>query len=282
MPEYCRLIFTAITLFAQGFTAFASSTQTRLDEDIANGKPIVIQLSVALADNKHQWIVPVPAAIGNGQDAGSNLYWGARYGVKTYMTKTAGWEKLASFKPQDDRILERLVLKRSFTRKGRAVPVYLVADAWDGKFISDTIRQFIRYNAGADALVLQVDGKKLNAGSNAHLVVYIGHNALMDYAGLANLRLPNQEAGETNPTNDAIVLACKSKPYFLSRLQAVNAHPLLLTSGLMAPEAYSLSAAIEQWITGNGDNEVRKAAAASYDHFQKTGRKAAERLFGVQ
>lgn len=68
------------------------------------------------------------------------------------MIKNAGWEKVASVETQDDRISERLVLEKSFSRKGRSVPIYLVADAWDGKYINDTIKQFMRYNAGNDVL----------------------------------------------------------------------------------------------------------------------------------
>ena len=43
----------------------------------------VIHIVVALCDNQYQGIVKVPAGIGNGQDARTNLYWGAGYGVKT-------------------------------------------------------------------------------------------------------------------------------------------------------------------------------------------------------
>ena len=35
-----------------------------------------IHVLVALCDNKYQKIVPVPQAIGNGQDPKNNLYWG--------------------------------------------------------------------------------------------------------------------------------------------------------------------------------------------------------------
>ncbi|MEM6697149.1 MAG: hypothetical protein AAF599_02045, partial [Bacteroidota bacterium] len=41
-----------------------------------------IHVFVALCDNVNQGIVPVPEHLGNGQDANSNLYWGAAYGVK--------------------------------------------------------------------------------------------------------------------------------------------------------------------------------------------------------
>ncbi len=276
------IITTTALLFCLSLylTAFAVSTQVRIDSDLSKGKPIVIQVSVALADNKNQWIVPVPEEIGNGQDPRTNLYWGALYGLKTYMTKKAGWKKLASVQVNDERILERLVLKKHFIRKGKSVLVYLVADAWDGKYIVDTIKQFIRYNAGYDVFSVNADGKKIYAGGKAHLIVYIGHNALMDYGGIKSILFSEQESAKDNPDNDSIVLACKSQPYFSSRLKEVKAHPLVLTTGLMAPEAYSLHSAIEQWIAGASDVQVRKAAAGSYSKYQKISVKAAERLFG--
>lgn len=43
-----------------------------------------VHVFVALCDNKYQGIVPVPAAIGNGQDPNSNLYWGCSAGIGTY------------------------------------------------------------------------------------------------------------------------------------------------------------------------------------------------------
>ena len=89
-------------------------------------------------------------------------------------------------------------------------------------------------------------------------------------------------AAQGNPENDAIVLECKSKLYFSERLREVKAHPLVLTSGLMASEAYSLHAAITQWVSGSPDIQVRKAASAIYARYQKTGRRATERLFGAR
>jgi len=275
-------IIALIILLNHSYIAIGSSTQIRMDNDIAVGKPIVIHVSVALADNKNQGIVPVPPPIGNGQDARTNLYWGARYGVKTYMIKDGGWEKLVTLRPSDKRILERLVLKRVFSRKGHAVPAYLVADAWDGKFIIDTIEQFLNYNAGKDVFDVQLKNKKIRTGGNAHLIVYIGHNALMDYAGVKSFAISNPKVESNRQENDAIVLACKSEKYFLSRLKKLGAYPLVLTTGLMAPEAYSLNAAIKEWIAGGNEIQVKKAAADSYNKYQITGRNAAERLFGVK
>ena len=276
------LIIVLIFILNHSQIAFGSTTQQRMDNDIAEGKPIVIQVCVALADNKNQWIAPVPEAIGNGQDVRSNLYWGARYGIKTYLTKDGDWEKAVTLRPNDKRILERIVFKRGFSRNGQVVAVYLVADAWDGKYIKDAIKQFLNYNAGKDIFSVQLENKKIHAGGNAHLIVYIGHNALMDYIGGSSLTVLNPKAASNKQQNDAIVLACKSEQYFSSRIKKLGSYPLVLTTGLMAPEAYSLHAAIEQWVAGKNEKQVRKAAAAIYNKYQKTGQHAAERLFGVK
>ncbi|MBN2419112.1 MAG: hypothetical protein JXL81_06975 [Deltaproteobacteria bacterium] len=278
MMKIKGIIFAFLVIFlCCPATTLSSSTQKRIDNDISAGKPVVIHVSVALADNDNQGIVPVPASIGNGQDARTNLYWGARYGVKTYLIKDGGWEKVIILKPDDKRILERLILKKYFARDGQDIPVYLVADAWDGRYIRDTIIQFLNYNAGKDVIDIRLKDREIQAGGNAHLIAYVGHNGLMDYSNVSN---PEMEAGK--PENDAIVLACMSEQYFLSRLKKLGAHPLVLTTGLMAPEAYSLDAAVRVWITGGDDKQVRKAAAESYNRYQKTGLKAAERLFGVK
>ncbi|MGZ8943598.1 MAG: hypothetical protein ACXW00_12585, partial [Methylobacter sp.] len=53
-----------------------------------------ISVIVSLVDNLTQGIEPVPAKIGNGDDPRNNLYWGALYGVKTFLSKADGWRNL--------------------------------------------------------------------------------------------------------------------------------------------------------------------------------------------
>src|SRR5260221_8735004 len=86
---------------------------------------LVIHVTVALCDNQHQGIVPVPALIGNGRDLRNNLYWGADYGVKSWMLRHEKWERVNATGSQPDAVLERLVLPR--TNDGRGG--YLIADA---------------------------------------------------------------------------------------------------------------------------------------------------------
>jgi hypothetical protein len=237
---------------------------------------------VALADNRYQAIVPVPHQLGNGQRPRSNLYWGARYGLRTFLLRDGGWTLQAQVKPADKRILQRIVLRKVYHHRGMPLRVYLVADAWDGRYIRQTIRQFLRFSAGHDVINIKHGNTRFRAGGNSHLLVYIGHNALMD-TGVPADKLPVTPARRPgSPAHDAIVLACTSKPYFSNYLASVKSHPLLLTTGLMAPEAYSLHAAIAGWVRGYSPREVRKAAARAYARYQRITTTAARRLFDAR
>jgi hypothetical protein len=52
-----------------------------------------------------------------------------------------------------------------------------------------------------------------------------------------------------------------------------------LTTGLLAPEAYTLKAVFDGWIAGQRGKNVTKRAATAYNRYQKCGEKAAARLF---
>src|SRR5688500_15113954 len=95
-----------------------------------------IHVLVALADNYSQGIVPVPDKIGNGNDAANNLYWGCKYGVKTYFKNHTNWKLVKEIKNPAKNILERLVFKN------KSAEIYLVADAYKGSAIKQTITDF--------------------------------------------------------------------------------------------------------------------------------------------
>ena len=77
---------------------------------------------------------------------------------------------------------------------------------------------------------------------------------------------------------EAIVLACLSKSYFAAPLRAAGAQPLLWTTGLMAPEAYTLKSALDGWVARESNEQIRERAAGAYDKYQKCGIKGARRL----
>jgi hypothetical protein len=80
-------------------------------------------------------------------------------------------------------------------------------------------------------------------------------------------------------TREAMVLACASKSFFAAGLRPTGAQPLLWTTGLMAPESYTLKAAVEGWIAGESAEEIRQRAAEAYAKYQKIGLAGAQRLF---
>jgi len=131
---------------------------------------------VALCDNVNQGIVPVPIKIGNGQDPANNLYWGCGFGVKTFFKKQANWKLIKQIKNPDIQIYERLVFKHD------EFPVYMIADAYDGAAIRQTITDFLNYAAGLNKIQIDVDAEKITGGGNADLICYVGHDGLMDFS----------------------------------------------------------------------------------------------------
>ena len=65
----------------------------------------MIHVFVALADNVNQGIVPVEASLGNGDNAATNLYWGAAFGIRTFFSKNRDWELISVTPNPSARIL---------------------------------------------------------------------------------------------------------------------------------------------------------------------------------
>jgi hypothetical protein len=216
----------------------------------AFAEPLRVHITVALCDNATQGIVPVPAAIGDGHNPRTNLYWGAMYGVKSWLRRD-GWTIEKAPSPHAA-ILERLVARKKIAGRD----VLLTADAWRGSRIREAITAFLEQASA----------------SGTDVVAYIGHDGLMEFTVA-----PRIAKAVKKPR--AIVLACASRQYFSEHLRRAGSEPLLLTTGLMAPEAYTLTAAIDAHVRGT---DVREAAAQAYHKYQKCGIKAARRLFATK
>jgi hypothetical protein len=226
-----------------------------------------IHVFVALCDNEHQGIAPVPKELGKGDDPAHNLHWGAAYGVKTFLSKSQDWTLVKTEKNPSQEVLERIVFKHKKTR------AYLVADAYRGDQIRKAVADLLDASAGNNPATLELDKERLGLCGAADLVVYVGHNGLMDFA--VESPAPAKDA----KPRDAMVLACKSKPYFQPRLSQFKCRSVLLTTGFMAPEAYTLEAAVAGWLAKEPADKIQERAARAYDKYQKCGLKAATRLF---
>ncbi|HLG39225.1 MAG TPA: hypothetical protein VI461_06130 [Chitinophagaceae bacterium] len=274
MIGFRHYFFTVCLL--PGFFCAGNSNQPKIAEDtipvkeqahLNNDSSIkAIHVFVALCDNKYQGIVPVSASLGNGRDPKTNLYWGSAYGIKSYFKKSNEWKLVSTQLKPTGNILERLLFKH------KTKEVYLLADAYDGQFIKQTTIDFLNASSGKNEIEIETANKKIYFSGASDLLAYIGHDGLMDFS------LSQKFESSSNKKRETIILACYSKNYFASHLKPSGATPLLWTSGLMAPEAYTLHDAIHEWINNNPDNQIREAAAKAYSKYQKCSLKAAKNL----
>jgi hypothetical protein len=226
-----------------------------------------IHVFVALCDNVHQGIVPVPEKLGNGEDPANNLYWGALYGTKTFLQKSPAWMLVKTEKNPSEEVLERAIFRHKTAR------AYLVADGYRGAKIKKAMEDFLDAAAGHYPQRLPLAKESVGTYGAADLVVYVGHNGLMDVNAV-------QPTSVQDPRpKGAMVLACKSKPYFQPRLSQLRCQSVLLTTGFMAPEAYTLEAAVAGWLAAEPAEKRIDRVARAYDKYQKCGLKAARRLF---
>ncbi len=244
------------------------NTSAPKSETIAKitNKAKIIHVLVALCDNVNQGIVPVPAHLGNGEDTEKNLYWGAAYGVKSYFGKSASWQKVATVANPKENVLERVIFKH------KTQNVYLIADAYRGSKMKETINDFFSAITGEKLENVTVNNQTIQTLGSANLVAFVGHDGLMDF------KLEKEIVKKDEAKRDAIVLACASRNYFGEHLKKTNAKPLLWTSNLMAPEAYILHDALEGWIRGETDSQIQSRAASAYAKYQKISVKSASNL----
>lgn len=219
----------------------------------AFGADRTIGVFVALADNESQGLVPVPKAIGKGDDPEHNLYWGASEGLKGVFDRSPEWK----LQQKNDTPVNAQVLRERVYRheKGKAT---LTAKAYHGAFIEQCIRDF--------ETAIQT--------RSYDFVVYIGHNGLMDF----QLPLPQSKKPAAKPA-DCAVLCCKSQKYFQERIEAAGGRPVLLTTQFMYPGSFLLRAAANSWLDGGSADLIRQCAGNAYAQNQKLSKKAGLGVF---
>jgi hypothetical protein len=217
-----------------------------------------IYVIVSLVDNVSQGIVPVPAKIGNGNDPRSNLYWGAAYGVKTFLSKADGWQNLGCRQNISDTILERC----EFAWQDKLT---VTADAYRGSRIGQAMLDFMQLAATPPA------------AARREMAVFIGHDGLMDEQNQSVVqRFPKHaEHGK-----EAVVLACLSDEFFAEHLVAAGSKPVVTTFSFMAPEAYVLEAVARGFAEHASEADLRSAAANAYANYQHISAKAGKSVFG--
>lgn len=228
----------------------------------------VVHVIVALADNEHQGIAKLNGTLGDGSLPQSNINWGAGHGMKSHFDWAPEWERLETRKPDKAHILDRAVWKH------RDSAVYLIADAYDGRHLREATEDLLLYASGGGAGIVGLGGKVIACGGNADLIVFMGHNGLMDLTIEKAFR-PTDDHGNQR---EVMILAPISRGFFTHHVRATGAKPLLWTTGLLSTEAYTLRGALIGWVAHESDEAIRERAAKAYDQYQRTGIAGARRL----
>lgn len=222
---------------------------------VATARGADIRVFVALADNKTQGIIPVPAKIGDGDDAAHNLYWGCDEALPPLFRASADWKFVSREPGAKPAIIERL---RFAHQSGRW---QLIVEAYRGSAIRECTVDFFQALAGDEPV------------EAVPLVAYLGHDGLMDFT------LPEDAIPQRGPGRQAIVLCCISERFFGPHLERAGAHPLLTTTQLMYPGGFILRDALAGWTRGETPAQIRDRAAAAYAKNQGISVKAARGVF---
>jgi len=242
----------------------------RLEGKIRDKKPLVVHVFVPLCDNDNQGIVPVSNSLGDGTNLRTNLYWGARYGVKSFFRIRKDWRLLKSELFEENEVMERVVFKKTYPNQAQ---VFLVADAYRGDQMQKCLVDYFHSLAELKLDTVQLEnGEFILANGHADLLCFNGHNGFMDTDIDPVVKKSREE-------KDAVAIACVSDVFFREPLNYVKAYPLVTTSSLLAPEAYVLANVIDSWANLEDEAEVRLNAARAYNEYQKCGLKGARGIF---
>jgi hypothetical protein len=242
----------------------------RLAAKIAIGEPLVIHSLIPLCDNENQGIVKVNQSLGDGLNLSTNLYWGAKYGFKSHFRRDSNWTLLTSYGQPSEHILERVVFERNYPD---GTKVLLIGDAYRGDRMRACLFDYFHSLAGSltDTLVL-TNSRRVATNAAADLLIFNGHNGLMDSYIEPFDNVDGKE-------KDAVAIACISSSYFNEYFIHLKAYPLLMTTSLLAPEAYVLSNVIDAWVGQESEEEILLSAARGYNEYQKCGMRGAKSLF---
>ncbi|WP_224363048.1 hypothetical protein [Hyalangium versicolor] len=218
---------------------------------------IEIEVFVPLCDNS--LIACGRAAAGEPRSLEANLYWGAAYGAERFLSRAPGFRvRSRQDAAPDAAVLRELVLERTPTQGERTVRLLL--HAYAGDRIDTALEDFLSAAAG---------------GSSADLVVWAGHDRLMDRAPPETRAIPGAAS------RPVVVLACMSEQFFGPVLRSLGARPVALTRTLMAPEAYLLEA-LAAAVARHGPMEagaIRSALVDAYARYQRITPRAASSVF---
>lgn len=254
-------LFVAIQFSVQGQSTDAEPLTSResikinLRHKIDNNIPLIIHVLIPLCDNDNQGIVPTSASLGDGMSLRTNLYWATSSATKKFFQKHSEWNLVYSNLDVNEHVLERVVYERNY----KHTKVYLIADAYHGDRMEQTINDFLASLSGHKKEEITInETTKIGISSHADLIIFNGHNGMMD-----NIEVSDW-INNGNKRIDAVINACLSYEYFETELINTNAYPLARTRSLLHPGAYVLTQIIDDWVNMKPEEQICKNAGAAY------------------
>lgn len=231
------------------------SIKVRLKTKIENKEPLIVHLFVPLCDNDHQGIVPTTKNLGDGLNLRSNLYWATSGGTKGYFNKLADWKMVYNTFDADTNVLERIVYKRNY----KTATVYLVADAYRGDRMEETINNYLASisNNRHESIQLK-DSTLLKIAGHSDLIMFNGHNGAMD-----NIEI-KQWINTSDKRTDIVMNACLTYDYLQPEFMEAGGYPLVRTNSLLYPGAYVLEQIIDDWVAGTEEKQLCLNAGRAY------------------
>ena len=220
----CTLVVCAATA-AHAEEAALDALYDDVARDLRAGKPLVVDVEVALCDNTI--ITCGGRGLGDGDDLSRNLYWASDGGLRGWFERRGSPWRRVERRGRDGDVLETVVYERSvapggaWRRHGVRAPfvVRVVAHGWRGRAIDGALDSFV---------------SRLDDG-DAQIVAYVGHNGGMDRETLA---WPPPRAG--GRMRGFVAVACLTRDYLLRALSAPTRVPLLLTKDLLFAGSHAL------------------------------------------
>ena len=247
-----------------------SALTDRVIDDLAAGKPLVVQAHVPLCDS--HIIACGNAKLGNGEAPDENLYWATSEGFVGWLGRRgSGWKQVLHADGTgidrdilDVRVWTRTVEASAAWRKRGVparVPVYIVAFAWRGQAIDRALATYWSDLYGLDHRdVTLADGTVLAAGGAAQVVAYVGHNRLYDVAPPDWAKLSNDKA----PVRGTFAIACNTGPFMADHVSSAQRVPLLYTNDFLMASAGAFEGAVLAYATGGNYLAIRIGAARGY------------------
>ncbi len=185
----------------------------------------------------------------------SNLYWATSGGTKAYFKKQPSWKLVYSALDIDTNVLERVVFERNYEE----ATVFLVADAYRGDRMEETINDYLSAISQNRSDTIQLENDlSIAAGEGADLIIFNGHNGVMDYIEIKpwiNL---------TEKRTDIVMNACVSYGYLQEEFMLAGGYPLVRTNTLLYPGAYVLEEIIDNWVAGIDEKDLCLKAGKKY------------------